>query len=142
MFCTKCGQEIPAGGTKCTRCGNEIKRKKIDENSIVRVIVKRKRTFSAMLIPIKVKLDEQEIGEVKNNSTIEFEMKNDMYHTITFSLRSYRKYGATSPTHYFEVTESKSIKCSKECKKLYIEIGAKTGAWKTKPVIFNITEEK
>ena len=142
MFCTKCGQEIPTGGTICTKCGNEIKRNENAGNSIVRVVVKRKRTFSAMLVPIKVKLDEEEIGEVKNNSTIEFDMKNDTYHTITFSLRSYRKYGATSPTHYFEATESKRIKCSKDCKKLNIEIGAKTGAWQTKPVIFSITEEK
>ena len=80
MFCPKCGKELQDSSNFCTACGNKIETNNTQQNienqnsKTVKVVITRAKKLIGCAISMKVHVDGNRIGTIKNNESVEIDL--------------------------------------------------------------------
>lgn len=80
MFCPKCGKELPDSSNFCTACGHKIETNNTQQNlenqnsKTVKVVITRAKKLIGCAIAMKVHIDGNKIGTLKNNESVEIDL--------------------------------------------------------------------
>ena len=80
MFCPKCGKELQDSSNFCTACGNKIETNNTQRNienqnsKTVKVVITRAKKLIGCAISMKVHVDGNRIGTIKNNESVEIDL--------------------------------------------------------------------
>lgn len=80
MFCPKCGKELPDSSNFCTACGYKIETNNTQQNlenqnsKTVKVVINRAKKLIGCAIAMKVHIDGNLIGKLKNNESVEIDL--------------------------------------------------------------------
>jgi len=80
MFCPKCGKELPDSSNFCTACGYKIETNNTQQNlenknsKTVKVVIIRTKKLIGCGIAMKVHIDGNKIGSLKNSESVEIDL--------------------------------------------------------------------
>ena len=120
MNCNVCNKPIEPGSAFCPGCGNKLVQ---NNQKMVKVVFHRAKRFTGCAVTFDVFIDNQPIGSLKNNGTLEVMLSVGAHHVI------FDMWSATSPIDIMVP----------DCNTLNVEVALEMGLMTNKVVVLSTT---